>query len=46
MTEKRVENQTFKQNRKYFLISAMFLIGIFQHRTLLMIIERDIRCTQ
>ncbi len=24
-----MKNQTFKQNRKYFLISAMFLIGIF-----------------
>ena len=24
-----MENQTFKQNRNYFLISAMFLIGIF-----------------
>ena len=24
-----MKNQTFKQNRNYFLISAMFLIGIF-----------------
>ena len=29
MKGKRMENQTFKQNRNYFLISAMFLIGIF-----------------
>lgn len=29
MKGKRMENQTFKQNRNCFLISAMFLIGIF-----------------